>query len=46
MAEYLHIICKYTCPEMLEATGKPAVKYQQTKYKVAHMIRYGISETA
>lgn len=45
---YLHvqIICRYTWPETLASTGKPAVKYQQAKYSVAQIIRYGISETA
>jgi hypothetical protein len=32
-------------PEMSAATGRPAVKYQQAKYRVAQIIKYGISET-
>lgn len=33
-------------PEMRASTGKPAVKYQQQKYSVAQMIKYGISHAA
>lgn len=34
------------CPEIRASTGNPAVKYQQQKYTVAQIIKYGISDKA